>query len=66
MSPASKSPTRRAFINVTLSKDQDVTSHNGEVHYGLLSRSCFYCPNLITAAPESRDKETYQSHMSIR
>ena len=26
-----------------------------------LSR-CFYCPNLITVAPETRDNEIYQSY----
>ena len=31
-------------------KDNDVTTHDGELPYGLLSRSCFYCPNLITVA----------------
>ena len=34
-----------------LTKGNDVTTPNGEVPYGLLSRSCFYCLNLITAAP---------------
>ena len=28
----------------------NVTSPNGEVPYGLLSKSCIYCPNLISAA----------------
>ena len=32
-------------------KGNDVTNPNGEVSYRLLSRSFFYCPNLITAAP---------------
>ena len=32
-------------------KGNDVAIPNGEVPYHLLSRSCFYCPNLITAAP---------------
>ena len=32
-------------------KGNDVTTPNGEVPYGLLSRSCFYYPNLITVAP---------------
>ena len=32
-------------------KESDVTNPNGEVPYGLLSRSCLYCSNLITAAP---------------
>ena len=32
-------------------KSNDVTTPDGEVTYGLLSRSCFYCPNLISGAP---------------
>ena len=28
-------------------KGNDVTTPDGEIPYGLLSRSCFYCPNLI-------------------
>ena len=28
----------------------NVTSSNGEVPHGLLSKSCTYCPNLISAA----------------
>ena len=35
------------FINVTWPKDNEVTTPNGEVVYGVLSRSCSYCPNLI-------------------
>ena len=38
------------------SKGNDVTTPNGEVPYRLLSRSCFYCPNLITVASITRDK----------
>ena len=33
------------------SKGNVVTTPNGEVHYRLLSQSCFYCPNLTTVAP---------------
>ena len=44
------------MINAMWSKGNDVTNPNGEVPYGLLSRSCFYCPNLITVAPVTRDK----------
>ena len=54
------------FINVSRSKDNYVSTLNGEVHYGLLSRSCLYCPNLITVAPVTRDKEMCQSHVMIR
>ena len=32
-------------------KGNDVTTPNGKVSYRLLSRSCFCCLNLITAAP---------------
>ena len=32
-------------------KSNDVTTPDGEVAYGLLSRSCFYGPNLISGAP---------------
>ena len=46
------------------SKGNDITVSNGEeVPYGLQSRSCFYCQNLITVAPVTRDKEICQSHM---
>ena len=34
--------------------------------YGLLIRSCFYCPNLITMVPLIRDKELCLSHMNMR
>ena len=37
---------------------------DGEVPYGLLSKSCFYCPNLITVVP--RDKTICQSHVIMR
>ena len=53
------------FINVTLSKDNDVTTCIGKVTFGLLSRSCFYCPNLITVACETKDKEIFQSHVDV-
>ena len=56
----------RAFINVSLSKGNDVATHNGEVSYGLLSRSCFNCPSLITVAPKTRDKEICQSQVITR
>ena len=39
-----------------------LTPH-GEVLYGLPSRSYFYCPNLITVAPVTRDKDICQSHL---
>ena len=38
------------FINVMWSKGNDVTTPNGEMPYEILSRSCFYFPNLITVA----------------
>ena len=34
-----------SIFNVTWSKGNDITNPNGEVLYGLLSRSCFYCLN---------------------
>ena len=34
-----------------VTKGNDITTPNGEVPYGLLSWSCFYSLNLITAAP---------------
>ena len=51
------------FINVTLSlsKGNDVTTCTEEVSYGLLPRSWFYCPNLITVAPETRDRDLSKS-----
>ena len=52
-------------LSVSLSKGNDVTTCIGEVSYGLLTRSCVYCPKLITVAPETRDKEICQSHMNI-
>ena len=33
------------------SKGNDFTTSNGEVSYGLLSRTCFYCTNLMKVAP---------------
>ena len=48
------------------SKGNDVTTSDGEVPYGLLSRSCFYCSNLITVAPVTRDKEICQSHANMK
>ena len=36
-----------------------------ESAYGLLSRSCFYCPNLIAVAPVTRVKEIFQSHVIL-
>ena len=47
-------------------KRYGVTNPNGEVPYGLLSRSFFYCPNLISVAPVTRDKEICQSHVITR
>ena len=38
------------------SKGHDVTTRNGEVPYGPLSKSCFSCPHLITVVPVTRDK----------
>ena len=35
-------------------KSNDATTPNGEMPYGLLSRSCFYCLNLITVALVTR------------
>ena len=49
-----------------LSITDDFTSPNGEVPYGLLSRSCFYYLNLITVAPVTRDIEICQSHVTMR
>ena len=46
VAPVASQLEMKRFINVTWSKGNDVTTHNGEVPYGLLSRSCFYCPNL--------------------
>ena len=43
------------------SKGNNVTTPNGEVLYGFLSRSCFYCPNLITRVPLGSDPEICQS-----
>ena len=42
-----------------------VIKRYGEVPYGLLS-SFFYCPNLISVAPVTRDKEICQSHVITR
>ena len=39
------------IYHVAWSEGNDVATHNGAVSYELLSRSCFYCPNLITVAP---------------
>ena len=36
------------------------------VSYRLLSRSCFYCPNLITVVFVTRDKELCQSRVIMR
>ena len=47
------------FINIRWSKCNDVTTSNGEVPYQLLSQSCFYYPNLITAAPLLLKVERY-------
>ena len=54
------------IINVTSSKGNDITTLNREVPCELLSRNCFYCPNLITVAPVTRDKEICQSYVNIR
>ena len=43
-----------------LSKCNYVTACIGDLPYEILSRSCFYCPKLITVAPETRDKEICQ------
>ena len=50
------------FISVTWLKGNDVPSPNVEVPFGLMSRNCFYCPNLIQLDPMTRDKEICQSH----
>ena len=53
------------FINITWSKGNDFTTPNGEeVPYGLLSSSYFYCQNLITVAPVTRDEEICQSQVN--
>ena len=39
------------FINVKFTKRNDVSTRDGKVPYGLLSRSCFYYPNFIAVAP---------------
>ena len=39
-----------------------VTNPNGEVPYGLLSRSWFYYPNLIKVSPVTRDRDSSKSH----
>ena len=46
------------IYSVPWSNDNDVTSHNGEVPHGLLSRSCYYLPHL----PKSR---IYKVMMSL-
>ena len=46
------------------SKSNDIITPNGEVSYGLLSRNCLYCTNLITVATVTRDKDICQSHMN--
>ena len=51
---------------VTLWKEHDAAIAKGEVPYRLLSWNCFYCPNLITPAAVTRDKEIWQSHMIMR
>ena len=46
--PFGLSITGEKFIIVMWSKGNEWHYHpNGEVPYGLLSRNCFYCPNLI-------------------
>ena len=53
--------------DLSMSCDQKVIMFpGGEAPYGLLSRSCFYCPNLITVAPVTRSKEICQSHVNMR
>ena len=46
------------------SKSNDIITPNGAVSYGLLSRNCLYCTNLITVATVTRDKDICQSHMN--
>ena len=46
------------------SKSNDIITPNGEVSYGLPSRNCFYCTNLIIVATVTRDKDICQSHMN--
>ena len=46
------------------SESNDIITPNGEVSYGLLSRNCLYCTNLITVATVTRDKDICQSHMN--
>ena len=41
---------RKRFINVSWSKNNDITNPNREMAYQLISQSCFYCPNLIAVA----------------
>ena len=46
------------------SKSNDIITPNGAVSYGLLSRNCLYCTNLITVATVTRDKDICQSHVN--
>ena len=39
------------FLMSSDKKGDHVTAPNGDVPYGHLSRSCFYCLNLIPVAP---------------
>ena len=55
------------FINVMWSKGNDVTTPNGEeVPYRILSKTCFYCQNLVTVVPVTIDKKICQNHMNMR
>ena len=51
-SPCDLSITGDKYLSISCDKKgNDVTTLDGEVRYGLLSRSCFYCVTLITVAP---------------
>ena len=56
----------RWMYSQTWSQGSGIATPNREVPYGLLSRSCFYCPNLITVAPLLLEIEICQSHPIIR
>ena len=56
--PCGLSKTRDInMFGIMWSKGDDVTTPNGEVSYRPLSKSCFYCPNLITLALVTRGEE---------
>ena len=50
-SSSGHSITGDKYLSTSRDKESnDAANPNGEVSYGLLSKGCFYCPNLITVA----------------